>query len=81
MLVIGMKELLDQLLNPTTPGAIMARAIVWFAVTIAVIAATEATHRHANPERRMKENLGMFLLFLILSGGLIYLLFGITPKA
>lgn len=55
--------------------SVLLRGGIWLAIAIIIIISTDAV----NPDmsrRRLKSNLGFFLLFLVLSGGLIYLLFG-----
>ena len=57
--------------------SIVIRAAVWFAIALVIIVSTDV----ANPEKSMKSlksNLGFFLLFLIVSTGLVYMLFGFT---
>ncbi len=61
--------------------SVVFRGVVWFGIAIVIIVSTDV----ANPEKSgksLKSNLGFFLLFLVLSTGLIYLLFGVagTPK-
>jgi hypothetical protein len=55
--------------------SIIFRAAIWFAVAIVIIISTDV----ANPEKSgktLKSNLGFFLLFLVVSGTLVYMLFG-----
>ncbi len=55
--------------------SVVTRAIIWFAITIVVIISMD----HSDSEQSMKSlksNLGFLVMFLILSGSLIYLLFG-----
>lgn len=73
-----MKETILEVLSPTSPYAVLIRAGIWFIVSIVIIAATDTPN--GNP-RRLKENIGMFLLFLVVSSGLLYLLFGFVPIA
>ena len=57
--------------------SVIFRAGLWFVIALVIIISTDV----ANPEksvRKMKSNLGFMLLFIILSSGLIYLLFGYT---
>lgn len=59
--------------------SVVLRAALWFAVAIVIIVSTDV----ANPQRstrNLKSNLGFFLLFIVLSGGLIYLLFGFIAQ-
>jgi hypothetical protein len=61
-------------------GSILLRASIWFLVAIVIIATTDASNRHMTG-RQVQQNLGMLFLFLILCGGLVYLLFGFVPIA
>lgn len=58
--------------------SVVLRAGIWFAVAIVVIVSTD------NPDpdkslKNIKSNLGFLALFIMLSGGLVYLLFGYQP--
>jgi len=62
--------------------SVVLRAGIWFAIGLVVIISTD-TANFQNSQSSLKKNLGLFLLFLLLSGGLMYLLFGFitTPMA
>lgn len=58
--------------------SVVARGVVWFIVATVVIVSLD------NPDsekslKDLKSNLGFFAMFLVLSGGLVYLLFGYQP--
>lgn len=58
--------------------SVVLRAGIWFAVAIVVIVSTD----NPDPEKSLKNiksNLGFLALFIMLSGGLVYLLFGYQP--
>jgi hypothetical protein len=62
--------------------SVVIRGGVWLIIAMVIIVSSD----QANPEsslRSLKANLGFFLMFLILSGGLLYLLFGFagTPAS
>ncbi len=62
--------------------SLIFRGGIWFAISMVIIMSTDV----ANPDqstRTMKSNLGFFLLFLMLSSGLMYLLFNfvLVPAA
>ncbi len=59
--------------------SIVLRAGVWFAIA-AVIIWSMSSPDPENASRKLKSNLGFFMLFLVLSGGLIYFLFGYTVQ-
>lgn len=56
--------------------SVVLRGGVWFAIALVIIISTDVANPNASGS--LKRNLGFFLLFLVLSGGLIYLLFGFT---
>lgn len=61
-------------------GSVFLRGGIWLAIAIVIIVSTDAV----NPDmsrRKLKANLGFFLMFLLLSGALIYLLFGYSVNA
>lgn len=69
---------LEQFLSVNSIGSILVRAGIWFVVAIVIIAATDTTNRHRQ-EQNLKAGLGALLLFFLLCGGLIYLMFGFVP--
>jgi len=56
--------------------SVALRGGIWFAIALVIVISTDV----ANPSSTgsLKRNLGFFLLFIAMSGGLIYLLFGFT---
>jgi len=55
--------------------SIVFRGAIWFIIALIIIISTDV----ANPQKSaktLKSNLGFFLLFLVVSSGLMYLLFG-----
>lgn len=65
-------------LSVNSVGPILLRAGIWFAVAIIVIASTDAANGQ-EMTKNLRSLLGSFLFFLVLCGGLIYLLFGFVP--
>ncbi|MCD8485076.1 hypothetical protein LRY65_03115 [Candidatus Woesebacteria bacterium] len=59
-------------------GSIFLRAGIWFLIAIVIIASTDTTDYHKQ-SANLKSGLGALFLFLILCGGLIYLMFGFVP--
>ncbi len=59
-------------------GSVAARAFIWFAVAVVIIASTD-TAGSQDVGQKLRANLGLFMLFLVLCGGLIYLMFGFVP--
>ena len=71
-------ELLKSFFSVNSIGSIAARAFLWFVVAIVIIASTDtagANHGRTN----LRSNLGMLLFFVVLAGGLVYLMFGFVP--
>lgn len=79
---VGMDQVIEQL-RPYVESlvavdsiwSVLLRGGIWLAIAIIIIISTDAV----NPDmsrRKLRSNLGFFLLFLVLSGGLMYLLFG-----
>ncbi|MBU0578443.1 hypothetical protein KKE34_00220 [Patescibacteria group bacterium] len=57
---------------------LIIKASIWFAIAIIIIIKTDSPH----PEKAFKNlrsTLGFFLMFIFLSVGLLYLLFGQVP--
>ena len=61
-------------------GSILLRGTLWFLVALVIIATTDTSGKRVSG-RRVQQNLGMLFLFLLLAGGLVYLLFGFVPIA
>lgn len=73
------REIVQSFFAVDSIWSIVLRAGLWFGIAIVIIASTDV----ANPERStktLKSNLGFFLLFILLSGGLLYLLFGFATQ-
>lgn len=74
-----LSEIAASLFKVDSIWSVVLRAVVWFAIALVIIISTDV----ANPERsqrNLKTNLGFLLLFLVLSTGLIYLLFGFAGQ-
>lgn len=60
-------------------GSIFLRGGIWFGIAIVILASTDQFQKYQDTSTVLKTNLGFFLLFLFLGGGLMYLLFGFAP--
>ncbi len=69
---------LEWLFKFDSVGSIFLRAGIWFLIAIVIIAATDTTDYHKQ-SNNLRFGLGALFLFLILCGGLIYLMFGFVP--
>lgn len=60
-------------------GSIFSRGAIWFAIAVAIISGVDTYDKHKGEAAGLKSTLGLFILFLVLGGALMYLLFGFTP--
>lgn len=60
-------------------GSIFLRGGIWFGIAIVIMASTDQFQKYQDTGTVLRTNLGLFLLFLIVGGGLMYLLFGFAP--
>lgn len=73
----SIEQLVIWFFSPESIWSVVLRGVIWFVIAIVIIVSTD----NPNPDRafkNMKSNIGFFLMFLTLSGGLVYLLFGFT---
>jgi hypothetical protein len=75
-------DLVQKLIAVDSIWSVVLRAGIWGAIALVIIISTD----NPDPDRSVKNlrsNLGFLLLFLVVSGTLLYLLFGFTsqPKA
>lgn len=73
----AVRELIISFFAVDSIWSVVLRGGVWFAIAVVIILSTDAVSP-SNSGGGLKRNLGFFLLFIVLSGGLIYLLFGFT---
>lgn len=74
-----LQNFLFSLFDITSIWSVVFRTFIWVVIAILILAATD------NPKNKKiksdtKSYLGMFLMVVILSSSLIYLLFGLTPQ-
>lgn len=72
------QTIVEAMFKIDTIWSVLLRAGVWFTVAVVVMISTD----NPDPDRSaksLKANLGFVAMFLILSGGLVYLLFGYQP--
>lgn len=75
-----LQNILSSIFRVDSIWSVVARGVVWFVVATVVIISTD----NPDPEKslkNLKSNLGFVALFLVLSGSLVYLLFGYQPGA
>jgi hypothetical protein len=76
--MLTVKSFLLKALAVDSIWSVVFRGAIWFIISVIILISID----HPQSEKTFKElksNLGFFLMFLILSGGLIYLLFGFAP--
>lgn len=75
----ALREVVIYLFAVDSIGSVFTRGALWFGITIAIIVGMDSFNKNRGEGANVKTSLGFFLLFLILGGGLIYLLFGFAP--
>lgn len=60
-------------------GSIFLRGGIWFGIAIVIMASTDQFQKTQDAGSILRTNLGFFLLFLVVGGTLMYLLFGFAP--
>lgn len=59
-------------------GSVILRGVIWLAVAIIIIASVDVASHRKGGQSTLKSNLGFFLMFLIVTGVLVYMLFGFS---
>lgn len=84
MLHIGRMEVLEQIylavFSVNSIWSVVTRGILWFVIAVVIMVSLDK----ADPDKAqasLKSNLGFLLMFLVLSGVLMYLLFGYSRVA
>ncbi len=75
----AIRSLVSQLFAVDSVWSIVLRAVIWCGIA-GVIIWSMSSPDPEQASKKLKSNLGFFMLFLVLSGGLIYFLFGYTPQ-
>lgn len=57
--------------------SVVARGVIWLGVALVIIVSMDKPDPQQSA-KDLKSNLGFFLMFTFLTGGLVYLLFGFT---
>ncbi|OGJ21366.1 MAG: hypothetical protein A3A82_01650 [Candidatus Pacebacteria bacterium RIFCSPLOWO2_01_FULL_47_12] len=71
-------EIMHALFDITTMQSLLVRAGIWLVIATVIIISTDSA-KPDNASIAIKRNVGTLLLFLVLSGGLFYFLFGMSP--
>lgn len=59
--------------------SVVIRGLIWIVIAMIIIVSVDNPNADLS-SKKLKANLGFFTMFLLLSGGLVYLLFGIGIK-
>ncbi len=71
----SVKQLIQQATAIDSVWSIVLRGAIWLIISFIIIISMD--HPNADlASKKMRANLGFFIIFMILSAGLIYLLFG-----
>lgn len=73
------REIVVFLFAVDSVGSIFLRGGIWFGIAVVIMASTDKFQKYQEAGAALRTNLGFFLLFLIVGGLLMYLLFGFTP--
>jgi hypothetical protein len=72
-----LQELAQKAFAVDSIWSVVLRGAIWFAVAMIIIISADNPNSEQSM-KNLKSNLGFFLMFIMLSGGLIYMLFGFT---
>ena len=75
----ALREIVIFLFAVDSVGSIFLRGGIWFGIAIVIMASTDQFQKIQDSGAVLRTNLGFFLLFLIVGGALMYLLFGFAP--
>ena len=75
----SIRELVAKAFAVDSIWSIVIRGAIWMVIAMIIIVSVDNPNSDLS-SRKLKANLGFFTMFLLLSGGLIYLLFGIGAK-
>lgn len=73
------KELVTKAFTVDSIWSVVLRGIIWIVIAMIIIISVDSPNSDLS-SKKLKANLGFFTMFLMLSGGLVYLLFGIGTK-
>jgi hypothetical protein len=73
----ALQDILRQAFAIDSIWSVVTRGLIWLGIALVIIVSMDKP----DPRESIKDlkiNLGFFLMFLVLGGGLIYMLFGFT---
>ncbi len=71
----NIKNLIQQAIAIDSVWSIVTRGVIWVIISVIIIVSMDNPNADVS-QKNLKANLGFFIIFMLLSGGLIYLLFG-----
>jgi len=79
-LTATIRELALSLFAVDSIGSVILRGGIWLGIALVIIISADSVNPSMSAQK-LKSNLGFFLMFLLLTGSLMYLLFGFTVTA
>lgn len=76
----ALRNIVVSVFSATSIWSVIARAAIWFLVAGVIIASSNSP-KPEEANKKLRNNLGFFLLFLVLSSGLVFLLFSYVPAS
>ena len=73
------RELITKAFAVDSIWSVVVRGVIWMVIAMIIIISVDSPNSDLS-SKKLKANLGFFTMFLFLSGGLVYLLFGIGTK-
>lgn len=73
------ETVLYALFSPDSFWGVVARGVLWFVIAGIIIVSSDSSDQEQSA-KTLRKNLGFLFMFVILSGGLFYLLFGFAPS-
>jgi uncharacterized integral membrane protein len=73
------RDLISKAFAVDSVWSVILRGVIWMIIAMIIIVSVDNPNVDLS-SKKLKANLGFFTMFLFLSGGLIYLLFGIGTK-
>jgi len=75
----SVKELIHQAVAIDSIWSIVLRGVLWLIISFIIIISMDNPNADL-ANKKLKANLGFFIIFMILSAGLVYLLFGFKQE-
>jgi len=75
----AIQELVHKAFAVDSIWSVIFRGVIWFVIAIIIIISVDKPDSDKSV-KDLKSNLGFFLMFLVVSGTLVYLLFGFTSQ-